>query len=91
MYVQITEVMDPPHQLVTRAVPEPGEFPTTTAYTLSEEAGGTRLTLVYSGYELMPRDARQPQMEQNAFGFGMMLGNVKAFIEGTPLPMPGGF
>jgi len=30
-------------------------------------------------------------MEQNAFGFGMMLENVKAQIEGKSLPYPGGF
>ena len=30
-------------------------------------------------------------MEQNAFGFGMMLENLQAHIEGKSLPYPGGF
>jgi hypothetical protein len=30
-------------------------------------------------------------MEENAFGFGMMLSNIKALVEGAPLPMPQGF
>jgi uncharacterized protein YndB with AHSA1/START domain len=91
MYVQVLEVVDPPHQLVTRALPEPGETSTTTDWRLQEENGGTRLTLIYSGYELMPDDTRQQRMEENAFGFGMMMGNIKAFIEGAPLPQPQGF
>jgi uncharacterized protein YndB with AHSA1/START domain len=91
MYVQVLEVVDPPHQLVTRALPEPGETSTTTDWRLQEENGGTRLTLIYSGYELMPDDTRQQRMEENAFGFGMVMGNIKAFIEGAPLPQPQGF
>jgi uncharacterized protein YndB with AHSA1/START domain len=91
MYVQVLEVVDPPRQLVTRSLPEPGETSSTTRWQLDEENGGTRLTLVYSGYELMPDDTRYQRMEENAFGFGMMLGNIKAFVEGTPLPQPGGF
>jgi uncharacterized protein YndB with AHSA1/START domain len=91
MYVQVLEVVDPPKQLVTRALPEPGETSTTTDWRLQEENGGTRLTLIFSGYELMPDDTRPQRMEENAYGFGMMLGNIKAFIEGTVLPQPGGF
>jgi hypothetical protein len=30
-------------------------------------------------------------MEQNAFGFGMMLENLRAFVDGQGLPVPGGF
>jgi uncharacterized protein YndB with AHSA1/START domain len=91
MYVQVLEVVDPPNQLVTRALPEPGETSTTTDWRLRDENGGTRLTLIYSGYELMPDDTRQQRMEENAFGFGMMMGNIKAVIEGTALPQPSGF
>ena len=31
-------------------------------------------------------DTRHQNMEQNAFGFGMMLENLKAYIEGASLP-----
>jgi hypothetical protein len=58
---------------------------------LAEENGGTRLTLIYSGYELMPEATRQQRMEENTFGFGMMLENLQAYIEGKVLPYPQGF
>lgn len=91
MYTQVIEVVDPPRRFVTRALAEAGNVPAVSTWTLTEENGGTRLTLVYSGFELMPDDGRHDPMEQNAFGFGMMLANVKACIEGQALPYPGGF
>lgn len=90
-HTQILEVVDPPNQLVTRSDVKPPEPATVTDWTLLEENGGTRLTITYSGYELEPVEARHDKMEQNAFGFGMMLQNLKAVIEGTELPYPGGF
>lgn len=91
MYTQVIEVVNPPAQLVTRSVPEAGEPASATNWMLEEENGGTRLTLIYSGYELMAKDTRQQRMDENAFGFGMMLQNVKASVEGQSLPFPGGF
>lgn len=88
MHVQILEHVEPPHRLTTRSA---SGTPHITAWTLAEENGGTRLTLTYSGYEQEPDDTRWRNMEENAFGFGMMLGNVKAFIEGVSLPQPEGF
>jgi uncharacterized protein YndB with AHSA1/START domain len=91
MYTQVIEVVDPLHQLVTRSVPEPPETPQVTIWTLKDENNGTRLTITHSGYELEAEDTRQSNMEQNAFGFGMMLENVAAVVEGKSLPVPGGF
>jgi len=91
MYTQITAVYEPPHRLVTKSVPEASEPSYATSYRLDEEDGGTRLTLTYSGYEQAAADIRKKNMEENAFGFGMMLGNVKAFIEGAAMPQPQGF
>jgi uncharacterized protein YndB with AHSA1/START domain len=91
MYTQIIELVDPPHQLVTRSEPKPPETPHVTTWTLVEENGGTRLTLIRSGYELEPEDIRQKNMDENGFGFAMMLENVKAQVEGTNLPYPQGF
>jgi uncharacterized protein YndB with AHSA1/START domain len=91
MYTQVIELIDPPYKFVMRSKPEPPETPHVTAYTLEEEKGGTRLTVTYSGYELEPGDIRWTNMEQNAFGFGMMLENLKAHSEGKSLPYPGGF
>ncbi|HYN89499.1 MAG TPA: SRPBCC domain-containing protein [Ardenticatenaceae bacterium] len=91
MYVQVIEHLDPPHQLVLRTEAEPPDTPYVTTYTLEEERGGTRLTVTHSGYELVPDESRWSNMEQNAFGFGMMLENVQAHVEGKSLPYPGGF
>jgi hypothetical protein len=56
-----------------------------------EEHGGTRLTLTLAGYEQEPDDTRWGHIEENAFGFGMMLQNTKAHAEGRNLPFPWGF
>ena len=90
-YTQVIERVDPPHRLVLRSAPQPPATVEITVYTLQEEHGGTRLIITHSGYELAPEEMRWSAMEQNAFGFGMMLENVKAQIEGKSLPYPGGF
>jgi uncharacterized protein YndB with AHSA1/START domain len=91
MYTQVIELVDPPQQFITRTAAEPPEIPYMTTYTLREEGKGTRLTITHSGYELDPSDRRWFGMEQNAFGFGMMVENIKAHVEGERLPYPGGF
>ncbi len=91
MYTQMIELLDPPHQLVNRSVATPPETPYGTAWRLDEENGGTRVTITHSGYELEADSTRHPNMEQNAFGFGMILENLKAFSEGKTLPNPYGF
>jgi uncharacterized protein YndB with AHSA1/START domain len=91
MYIQVIELLDPPHQLITHSVATPPEIPHGTTWRLDEENGGTRLTITNSGYEAEPEGTRHPNMEQNAFGFGMMLANLKAFSEGKDLPNPYGF
>lgn len=91
MYAQVIELLDPPRQLVTRSLAEPPETPHVTTWILAEEKQGTRLTIIHSGYELEPGESRANNMEQNAFGFGMMLENLEAFVQGGSLPYPGGF
>lgn len=92
LYTSIIEVLDPPVQFVLRHPNDtPGAGDKRTNYTLTEENGGTRLTLLYLGYELDEADARWAAMEQSTFGFGLMLQNIQALLEGRPLPMPGGF
>ncbi|HET9494300.1 MAG TPA: SRPBCC domain-containing protein [Chloroflexia bacterium] len=91
MYTQVIEAVEPPHRLVTSSVPEPPETVHVTTWRLEEENGGTRLVLTHSGYELEPVETRAINMEQNAFGFGMMLENLAASIEGKELPFPQGF
>ena len=88
MYTQVIDALEAPRRLVTRQEDPPQHL---TIWSLNEEDGGTRLTLTYTGFENEPDDARHNNMEQNAFGFGMMLENLKAQIEGESLPFPGGF
>lgn len=91
MYVQILEIVEPPHRLVLKSQAVPPEPVFVTSYTLTEENNGTRLAFLFSGYEALPEDLRQQMMNENAAGFELMLGNIRAFIEGTPLPNPQGF
>jgi uncharacterized protein YndB with AHSA1/START domain len=91
MYVQVLEVFEPPRRLVTRSQSEAHEPSFFTSYQLEEENGGTRLDFVHGGYEGLPAEIRQQMVDQNTMGFELMLGNIKAFIEGTPLPNPEGF
>ena len=90
-YVQVIQRIDPPHRFVTQSLPASPGSAEVTAYLLQEEDHGTRLTITNSGYELLPEDGRWSAMEQNAFGFGMMLENLRAYVESRDLPTPGGF
>jgi len=91
-YVEIIERLDSPSQLVTRAVPEPPDtIIKNKTYTLRDENQGTRLILTLTGYEPELDDSQWDQLEQNTFGFGMLLQNTKAYIEGKSLPFPWGF
>lgn len=92
MYVEIIERLDAPHQIVTRTIPEsPDTVVKEKTYTLTEEDGGTRLFVTLIGYEPEADNSRWDHMEENAVGFGMMLQNVKAYVEGVALPFPWGF
>lgn len=90
-YVQVMDVVEPPHRLVQHSEPPPPGSFQVTSYTLVAEKGGTRLILEHSGYAHLTEEARSNSMEQNAFGFGMMLANIKASVEGKALPNPMGF
>jgi uncharacterized protein YndB with AHSA1/START domain len=79
--LHIIEKVDPPHQYVIRWQPEPPEKPLVTTYTLTEENGGTRVTVTESGYENLPEDVRQKRAESSAKGYAEMLAELKAFIE----------
>src|SRR5690242_8420085 len=75
--VAVIEKVDPPHQLVTRGLPE---MTISTTYTLEEENGGTRFTVTEAGLESVPVEARQKRMEQDGVGWELALGNLNAFI-----------
>jgi uncharacterized protein YndB with AHSA1/START domain len=91
LYVNVIELVDPPHRLAMRSEPEPPDTPRVTTWTLEEEKGGTRVTVTEAGYELYTDDTRQQRMDQDSMGFGMLLENLQAHVDGRPLPYPGGF
>lgn len=91
MYTQVIELLEPPHRFATRTLPDGLEPTHHSTYALAEEKGGTRLTFTYTIQELEPDGDQWAFMEQSAFGFGMMLENVRALVEGASLPYPGGF
>jgi uncharacterized protein YndB with AHSA1/START domain len=84
----IVEVSDPPRQMTTRNLPD---MLTTTTYLLEEENGGTRFTVIEAGLESLSAEARQQRLDQNGKGWEMALENLKAYIDGKPLPRPEGF
>jgi uncharacterized protein YndB with AHSA1/START domain len=86
--VAIVEVVDPPRQLTTRSLPD---RLITTTYLLEEENGGTRVTVRESGLELLPETERKQRIEQNGPTWDVALENLKAFIDGKPMPRPEGF
>jgi uncharacterized protein YndB with AHSA1/START domain len=87
-YAQMLDVVEPLICFVTRALPDLQEA---TIYTLTEEGSGTRLTITNTGYEWKAAELRHQSMEQNSFGYGMVLENLRAFIGGQSLPYPFGF
>lgn len=86
--IAIIETFDPPRQLTTVGLPERA---IATTYLLEEENGGTRFTVVESGLDSLPAEARQKHIEQNGAGWDMALVNLQSYIDGKPLPTPQGF
>lgn len=90
--VEVIERIEPPNLFITRALPEPGMYEEAVKrYMLSDENGGTRISVLLIDYAPEWTFERHTMMEQTAFGFGMMLDNLKAVIEGRDLPFPWGF
>lgn len=90
-YTQIIQTIEPLQRFTLQSEPEANGNAYVTDYVLTDEKDGTRLTIAHSGYHLDPEGERNDRIEQNGFGFGMMLLNIKAFVEGQTLPNPSGF
>jgi uncharacterized protein YndB with AHSA1/START domain len=81
--------VDPPHEFVYEWPPHPRYFsvPFVTRYKLEEENGGTRLFFSETGFEAWPDDeVRRARFERISGEFRMVLENLKAYLEGRPLP-----
>lgn len=82
-------LVDPPHEFVYEWPPHPRYFsvPFVTRYILDEENGGTRVTFSESGFEAWPDDEiRRARFDRISREFRMVLENLKAYLEGRPLP-----
>jgi uncharacterized protein YndB with AHSA1/START domain len=82
------EVVDPPREFTLRWQ-SPDGYPTValvTSFRLVEENGGTRVTIHESGYENVPEAERQDWLDATGGGYGMSVENLKAHLEGRPLP-----
>ncbi len=88
MQLATIEVVDPPRQFTLRWQPDQ-TYPAMTLVTtfmLEEENGGTRVTIIESGYESMPDDVRQQWLDAVGQGYSMAVENLKAYLEGRSLP-----
>jgi uncharacterized protein YndB with AHSA1/START domain len=58
-----------------------GETPTLVEFRLEPVAGGTRLTLVESGFDALPEERREEAMRMNEGGWIQQVGNIKDHVE----------
>jgi uncharacterized protein YndB with AHSA1/START domain len=57
-----------------------------TSFLLDEENGGTRATITETGYASLPEDQRQQWVDSTDAGYTMSMENLKAYLEGRPIP-----
>lgn len=57
------------------------EIQTLVTYTLKEVDEGTRVTVTETGFEALPVEARQGQIDNNTQGWGIVLDRMKAHVE----------
>lgn len=79
------DVLDPPRQFTIKWPPQPQYHAITmfTAYLLSEENGGTRVTVRETGFELLPDDVREQRFDSTSAGYETVLRGLKTYLEGT--------
>ena len=82
------EVIDPMRQFSLRWDPmaDYGAVELVTTFWLAEENGGTRVTIHETGYEAVLEDERQQWLDSTGHGYGMSMENLKAYLEGKPIP-----
>jgi uncharacterized protein YndB with AHSA1/START domain len=88
-WTSVTEVMEEPKRFVFRW-PDcpPGEAPgpettwLTVSFTLTPQNGGTLVTVRETGFAALPEDKRVSLLRDNAEGWEIQTGNLKAYVEG---------
>jgi uncharacterized protein YndB with AHSA1/START domain len=77
------EVVDPPKQFTLRWHDDP-TYPDSnmvTTFSLRPENGGTRATIIESGYETLPEHIRQQHMAMAGEGYTASMEALKSFTE----------
>jgi uncharacterized protein YndB with AHSA1/START domain len=81
--VATIEVLEPPQQFTLRWQLDPAdpEITLRNTYLLEEEHGGTHVTAIQAGYESLPADIRQQQLDQDAEAYTAIVEGLKAYLE----------
>lgn len=78
----VIDVVEPPARLVFRWRPAGLDRPyTTVSFDLEETEGGTRLTLVESGFTSLPDQIREQSQQGNDAGWRDELEELKTYLE----------
>lgn len=77
------EVIEPPRQFTLRWQLDPlnPELTLVNTFLLEEENGGTRVVAIQAGYESLPEDIRQQQLDQDADAYTAIVEGLKAYLE----------
>jgi hypothetical protein len=77
------EVVEPPHQFTLRWQLDPmsPEITLLNTFLLAEENSGTRVIATQAGYESLPNDIRQQQLDQDADAYTAIVESLKEYLE----------
>lgn len=83
------DTLDRPRQFSVRWDPiqePPHKVTLVTHFLITAENDGVRVTIRETGYEALSPDERRAWMEATGGGYSMSVENLKALVEGQPLP-----
>jgi uncharacterized protein YndB with AHSA1/START domain len=77
------EVVESPRQFTLRWQLDPmnPELTLVNSFLLEEEKSGTRVIATQAGYESLPEDIRQQQLDQDAEAYTAIVESLKAYLE----------
>lgn len=77
------EVVESPRQFTLRWQLDPmsPEITLLNTFLLEEENGGTQVTAMQAGYESLPDDIRQGQLDQDGGAYTAIVESLKAYLE----------
>jgi uncharacterized protein YndB with AHSA1/START domain len=79
--LHIIEAIDAPHQFALRWMPCPPDLGRTTTFLLEEDQNGTFITILESGFELLPEEWQEQRMFGADEGYHEALENLKGYLE----------